>query len=260
MHRTGRLLGQDALDMLARPLVAIAGLGGVGGAAFLTLVRSGVRRFRLAENGIFDPPDMNRQWGALGHTMGRPKLEVYAQWAHSINPAVKLELYPDGTNLDNLERFIAGADVHIGATDADRGQEMKSKGDELCARMGVPLFTAGAFAMGAVMVNHRPGGMTPAEFWPLVASKSQGGGPLPSLITGQLSPRLAERLSASWVQGPLATCSVGVSLAGNLLGGEVLIHLLRDSGLMERQAVFAPRFVIFDQALLNLKIIDVTKN
>lgn len=260
LDRTGRLLGQDALDRLTRPLVAIAGLGGVGGAAFLTLVRSGVRRFRLAENGIFDPPDMNRQWAALGHTMDCPKIEVHAQWAQEINPTVELELFPEGVNLDNMERFIAGADVFIGAIDADKGQELKSKSDELCARFGVPLFTAGALGVGAVMVNHRPGGMTPAEFWSLVASQSSGAAPLPSLITDQLSPHLTERLNASWVKGPLATCGVGVSLAGTMLGGEVLVHLLQDSGLMERQAVFAPRFVILDQGLLHLKIVDVSQD
>jgi tRNA A37 threonylcarbamoyladenosine dehydratase len=63
---------------------AFAGLGGVVGRAFLALVRCGASRFRLAENGVFDPPDMSRQAAAFGSTMDRPKLDVYIELARSI--------------------------------------------------------------------------------------------------------------------------------------------------------------------------------
>ncbi len=109
-QRTKALLGEEAFAELECPVVAISGLGGVGGAAFMTLVRSGVRRFRLAENGIFDPPDMNRQWGALGATMDRPKIDVYAEWARGINPKVELKLYPAGITVANIEEFLTGCD------------------------------------------------------------------------------------------------------------------------------------------------------
>lgn len=259
-HRTRGLLGDEGLAALGRPLVAIAGLGGVGGAAFLNLVRAGVRRFRLAENGVFDPPDMNRQFAALAQTMGRPKLEVYAEWARGINPAVRMELFPEGTTLDNLERFLGGADIHIGATDLDKGQEMKDLGDAICHREGIPLFTAGAMGMGCVMVNHRPGGMPPAEFWPLLAAKKAGGALLPAYLTEEFEPSLMRRLEESFASGKLATCSIGASLAGAFMAGEIMVHILHQAGLIQREAVFTPRFVVFDQALANFNILDVSSD
>ncbi|MGD9124597.1 MAG: ThiF family adenylyltransferase [Desulfarculaceae bacterium] len=257
-HRTRALFGQEGLHALEQPLVAIAGLGGVGGAAFMNLVRAGVRRFRLAENGIFDPPDMNRQFGALSQTMDRPKLDIYAEWAMGINSGVELELFPEGTTLDNLERFLTGVDIHIGATDVDKGKRMKDKGDAICQREGIPLFTAGALGMGCVMINHRPGGMTPAQFWPLMAAKKKGGALLPAFLTEQFSPPLVRRMEQSVQSGKLATCSIGASLSGTFLAGEIMVHILRKTGLVEREAIFAPRFVVFDQALASFKILDVT--
>jgi tRNA A37 threonylcarbamoyladenosine dehydratase len=81
LDRTLPILGKEGMEALSTPLIAFAGLGGVGGGAFLNLVRCGVKRFRLAENGVFDPPDMNRQAAAFASTMGRAKIEVYERLA-----------------------------------------------------------------------------------------------------------------------------------------------------------------------------------
>ena len=259
-NRTRSLFGDEGLNALAKPLVAIAGLGGVGGAAFMNLIRSGVKRFRLAENGIFDPPDMNRQFGALASTMGRPKLEVYAKWAKGINPAVEMELFPQGTTLENLDDFLGGADIHIGATDLDKGRDMKEKGDRICQERGILLFTAGAMGMGTVMINHRPDGMPPNEFWKLMAEKKAGGKLLPAFLSDQFSARLMDNFETSVASGKLGTCSIGASLAGTFLAAEIMTHILHGAGLTEREALFAPRFMVFDHALANFKVIDVTKD
>ncbi len=142
-------------------MVAIAGLGGVGGGAFLALVRCGVTRFRLAENGVFDPPDMNRQAGAFGHTMDRPKLDVSVELARSINPDLQVELFPEGITEDNLEPFLARADVHVGVIDAEKGHDVKAMTPALLEKHGLPMFTCGAIGFGALLVAHEPGGMMP---------------------------------------------------------------------------------------------------
>ena len=60
LSRLSPLLRKEGLDILSQACIAQSGLGGVGGEAFQALVRMGVRRFKLAENGLFDPSDMNR--------------------------------------------------------------------------------------------------------------------------------------------------------------------------------------------------------
>ncbi|MFO7596426.1 MAG: ThiF family adenylyltransferase, partial [Desulfocurvibacter africanus] len=88
LDRTAPIMGEDGLAVLRDKTITFAGLGGVGGGAFLALVRCGLGHFRLAENGVFDPPDMNRQAAAFGTTMDRPKLDVYMELARSINPNI----------------------------------------------------------------------------------------------------------------------------------------------------------------------------
>lgn len=250
LNRLRPFMRQEGLDILSQAYIALSGLGGVGGVAFQTLVRSGVRRFRLAENGIFDPPDMNRQPGASALTMGRPKLDVYVEWARSINPSVELELYPQGISVENIEEFLRGTDVYIGVIDMEKGQDVKAKSNELARHMGIPLFTAGAISFGALSVNHHPEGMTPAEFWGKV--KGQNDGILPAMITEKFHPEIMERLKQGAMQGIQSTSSVGANMAGTVLANEVMTYLLQPLGWLGREPVFAPRYLVVD--LLNLSL------
>src|SRR4051812_38712913 len=58
--------------------VAIAGMGGVGGAHLLTLARLGLTRFSIADFDQFEPHNFNRQAGATMDSLGKPKVEVLA--------------------------------------------------------------------------------------------------------------------------------------------------------------------------------------
>lgn len=256
-QRTKALFGEAAFAALGTPLVAISGMGGVGGAAFMTLVRSGVRRFRLAENGVFDPPDMNRQWGALDVTMDRPKLDVYAEWARGINPDVALELFPEGITVDNAEAFLAGCDFYLGAIDVDKGRAVKAETERISAREGIPLFTCGAFGMGAVMVNCAPGGMTLEAFWRQISALEHGDSSIPPFLRGIFGGPLMDRLEASFGAGTLATCASGAGTAGLLVGTEMLVAMLQGSGVVDRAPVFAPRFTVVDLAGMRLQVVDV---
>src|SRR5690242_674849 len=86
LHRTTMLLGERGVARLRDRTVAIAGCGGVGGATAITLARLGVGGFVLADPGIFDPPDLNRQWAGRRSTLGRNKTEVHAELLREINP------------------------------------------------------------------------------------------------------------------------------------------------------------------------------
>jgi tRNA A37 threonylcarbamoyladenosine dehydratase len=63
-------------DRLHRASVALPGLGGVDGAHLVTLARTGVARFHLADFDRFEAANVNRQHGARVDTFGRPKLDV----------------------------------------------------------------------------------------------------------------------------------------------------------------------------------------
>ena len=73
-------------QVLRRKRIAIAGLGGVGGAHLLTLARLGVGGFHIADFDTFDLPNINRQSGALMSTLGKNKTEVLAAMAKRRQP------------------------------------------------------------------------------------------------------------------------------------------------------------------------------
>lgn len=258
LDRTLPILGREGIEALSSPLIAFAGLGGVGGGAFLNLVRCGVRRFRLAENGIFDPPDMNRQAAAFASTLGRPKIDVYERLAREINPEVEIELFPEGTTVRNIERFLEGSDVHVGVIDLEKGAEVKAMTPGLLRRFQIPLFTAGAFGFGAILVAYHPEGMMPNAFWALLRKKSNQETLFPSFLLDKFEPPVMKRIDNAAKRGTLATTSIGGTLSGVLLASEVLVYLLRVSGLVNREIIYAPKFLVIDLFRGSMDVVDVS--
>lgn len=259
LDRTLPILEKEGIDALSKPIIAFAGLGGVGGGAFLNLVRCGVKRFRLAENGIFDPPDMNRQAAAFASTMGKPKIEVYEKLAREINPEVELELFPEGTLTENLERFLDGCDVHVGVIDVEKGADVKAMTPELLKRFNIPLFTAGAFGFGALLVAHHPEKMMPDEFWGLLKEKSNGEGLFPSFVSSRFESTVMKRTELYAKTGKMATTSIGGALSGTLLASEVLAYLLQGTDLVNRDIIFAPKFAAIDLFRGTMEVIDISE-
>ena len=258
LNRAEPIFTEFGFKNLQNQVVAFSGLGGVGGGAFLALVRCGVTKFRLAENGEFDPPDMNRQAAAFGDTMGRQKLDVYVELAKSINPNVELALYPDGINPENIEKFLDGADFHVGVIDVEKGAEVKAMTPELLKRFNIPMFTCGAIGFGALLVAHEPGGMMPDEFWKRVADKSTGSGLLPSYLEDHFNKPVMSRISKGLASGVLPTTAIGGMASNTLLATEVITYMLRDTDLVDRAAVFAPRFTVVDFLNQTMTVGDVT--
>jgi molybdopterin/thiamine biosynthesis adenylyltransferase len=139
--------------------VAIAGLGGVGGAHLLTLARLGVGRFHVADFDAFDLANFNRQAGAFMSTLDEPKTAVMARMARDVNPTVELVAFERGVDRDSIDAFLDGVDVYVDGLDYfafDARDVMFAA----CARKRVPATIAAPLGMGVSVVNFLPGGMT----------------------------------------------------------------------------------------------------
>ena len=77
--RTGRLLGDAAMERLARARVVVFGLGGVGSYAVEGLVRSGIGHLTLVDFDEVCVTNINRQLHATVRTVGKSKAELMAQ-------------------------------------------------------------------------------------------------------------------------------------------------------------------------------------
>ena len=144
--------------------VAIAGVGGVGGVYLLTLARLGVGAFRIADFDTFDVPNLNRQAAAFMSTMGLPKAEVAARMARDINPEMQVDIFGDGVNAGNIDRFLDGVDLYVDGLDFfafDARQRIFAE----CARRGIPAITVAPLGMGAAFLAFLPGQMTFEEYF-----------------------------------------------------------------------------------------------
>ncbi|MCB1701940.1 MAG: ThiF family adenylyltransferase [Pseudomonadales bacterium] len=139
--------------------VAIAGLGGVGGAHLLTLTRLGIGEFNIADFDQFEIQNFNRQVGAAVSSLGRPKVDVLSERARDINPGLALKTFPDGIAEDNLDDFLDGVDLYVDSLDFF-ALDIRRKVFAACARKGIPATTAAPIGMGVALLNFMPGGMT----------------------------------------------------------------------------------------------------
>ncbi len=155
---------RDEQTRMRSARIAIAGLGGVGGAHLLTLCRLGLSRFTISDFDDFDVHNLNRQAGAFMPFMGQPKLDTLAKLARDINPEVDLRLYPKGVQPDNVDEFLRDVDVYVDGLDffalpARRMVFAK------CREKGIPVLTAAPLGIGTALLYFSPTGMSAEDYF-----------------------------------------------------------------------------------------------
>lgn len=151
-------------EKLRSSRVAIAGLGGVGGAHLLTLARLGISNFTISDFDTFDVHNINRQAGAFMPFMGQSKLDTMAQLARDINPEADIRLFPEGVKPDNIDEFLRDVDVYVDSLDffalpARRMVFAK------CREKGIPALTAAPLGMGTAFLYFSPIGMSFEDYF-----------------------------------------------------------------------------------------------
>lgn len=108
---------------LAATTVGIIGLGGLGSNAAMMLVRSGVRRFVLADFDTVEPSNLNRQL-YFPDQLGRLKADALAETLTRIEPALDLTLVREPITAGNITAVFGGVDVLLEAVDKAETKEM----------------------------------------------------------------------------------------------------------------------------------------
>ena len=103
--RTEILLGETAVEKLAKARVAVFGIGGVGGYTVEALARSGVGALDLIDSDTVSISNINRQILATHSTVGRLKVDVARDRVLDINPACQVTTYPCFYLPDTADQF-----------------------------------------------------------------------------------------------------------------------------------------------------------
>lgn len=101
--RVVNLVGEENLAKIQSKTVLIVGLGGVGGYACESIVRSGVGKIIIVDKDVVDITNLNRQIIATQETIGKSKCEVIRERMLSINPKLEVKSYEMFVSTDNFD-------------------------------------------------------------------------------------------------------------------------------------------------------------
>lgn len=140
LHRTRLLYGDTAVERFSHATVAVFGIGGVGGHAAESLVRSGIGTLIVADRDVVEATNINRQAVANTETIGAAKADVIEKTAKLINPSVNVVKYIHSFSND-FERVF---DEHRVDAVADCIDDIAAKLELICfcKKNGIPIISS----------------------------------------------------------------------------------------------------------------------
>lgn len=107
-ERIEKLIGKDNLNKIKKSTVAVIGLGGVGGYAVTSLIRSGIENIIIVDYDKIDITNLNRQLITNLNNIGEYKTDEMEKYILSINDkcrVIKLNIKLDLSNIDKLFEY-----------------------------------------------------------------------------------------------------------------------------------------------------------
>ena len=152
------LLSYAAQQQLDASCVAIAGMGGVGGVHLMTLARTGIGRFHVADMDAFSVVNVNRQFGATIDSFGKPKLSHMVAQARGVNPYLDIMEFPEGIHAQNIDAFLKGVDIVVDGIDffAFNARHLLFN---RALELGIPVVTAGPIGFSTALLTFLPESM-----------------------------------------------------------------------------------------------------
>lgn len=256
--RTAILLGKEDLDLLGEKTVVMAGVGGVGGAAAVTLARMGIGRFVLADPGMFDEPDLNRQWGATVDTLGRNKAEVYDGIIKSINPSATVEVFREGVTAHNLDEILQKGDVVVDGLDFAFPLPLRMRFYAQIQTLGRYCVSSPIFGFGTVTFVAAPDGMGMGGLIHHFVDVAKRTSRLPAGFKTHLHPDHIDALEQHIGTGQIPSSSIAATLSGAVQAAEVMVILLGERHRRWRAPVTLPHLIVTELLLPNTRIVPYT--
>ncbi len=118
-ERSSIVFGSDGIETLKTKKVALFGLGGVGAAAAMDLIRAGVGTLILIDFDVVAESNLNRLIVGFSDTVGRNKVDIIREFGQKINPELQIisqASFMKGALIANY--FPDDADFYIDAIDS----------------------------------------------------------------------------------------------------------------------------------------------
>jgi len=221
------LFSKEEQNKLHNAKVCIAGVGGVGSYQAVALARLGVGEISIMDPGVFDPPDMNRQYGAMLSTMDMNKALATEKILKDISPHLKITTYTKAAQTyEDVEEFIDGADIVVDAIDY-AGFDYKQMLHQCSRDAGLYVLSAPIPAFGASMQIFSPKGMPIEEFYQAPKDKKEWAKyrlPISVIAPKDIIPEVLLDFENQKIDY-LSTNGASAQLAGALLGMEIALMI-----------------------------------
>lgn len=116
-ERIIKLIGKDNFKKIKNTKILLVGVGGVGGFAFESLIRSGFQDITIIDKDIVEISNLNRQLVANLNTIGMNKVDVAKNIASNINESIKIKAINEFLTKDNINELDKDFDFIIDACD-----------------------------------------------------------------------------------------------------------------------------------------------
>lgn len=238
------ILTSQEQESISHKVIAVAGVGGIGGHVIGNLARMGFQKFKIADLDHFDFSNTNRQIGALQSTIGLEKVQVIKNMILDINPEAQVEVFSDGITDLNVEKFVQGADAVVDSLDFFCLKPRKLV-YQACQKFKKSVFLSAPLGFSATLHAFTPDSMSPDQYF----GWKEGQSPFQQLILFSIGIA-PSALHLKYLKfdrefliknqtGP--SIASGCTLGGALVANEVLYYLI------ERRATFSsPQFTQFD--------------
>lgn len=105
-ERVEKLIGRENLNKIKNKTVAVIGLGGVGGYAVESLIRSGIEKIILVDYDTIDITNLNRQIITNQTNVTKYKTEEMEKRIQSINPNCQVITITKKLEVENIEELF----------------------------------------------------------------------------------------------------------------------------------------------------------
>ena len=115
--------GEEIVQKLEQATVAICGVGGLGSNVAINLARAGIKKLILVDFDRVDVTNLQRQQYKASQ-VGEPKAFALVENLKEIAPYTEFEAYDEKITEENIDKFVANADVVCEAFDNPETKSM----------------------------------------------------------------------------------------------------------------------------------------
>ncbi len=244
---------------LKNAIISIAGTGGVGSYQAVALARQGIGELRIMDPGIFDEPDLNRQYGAMASTIGENKAAVTAKILKDISPHIKIKTYTKAAeNEAEINEFISGASLVIDAIDY-AGFHHKQLLHSCARKNGQYILSSPIPGFGAALMIFSPYKMTMEEYYGAPSDPRLYENfrlPVDRIMPYDIIPDFYKKFEAGEKEY-LSTNGATAQLSGALSGLEAALMITGKR--KENELIIIPEIIYIDLFNRNYSIINPLK-